>query len=188
MTKNKLAATLLAFALAVLAAGCSSDTTTTNNANANANVANANHNANANANTANTNANANTNMSGPTRAEYEKDKARYDKEAREKAKSGGSAIGTGVEDAWLWTKVRAALLAADDLRDSTINVDVNNAEVTLKGSVASAAQKTKAETVAKGVEGVKGVKNQLTVSADKGAANANANKAASTNANANAKH
>jgi hyperosmotically inducible protein len=66
------------------------------------------------------------------------------------------------------------LAAADDLRDSTINVDVNNDVVTLNGTVASAAQKTKAETVAKAVEGVKSVKNLLKVAAA-GNANANAN-------------
>jgi osmotically-inducible protein OsmY len=70
-------------------------------------------------------------------------------------------------------KTRFDLAAADDLRDSTINVDVDKDVVTLTGTVASAAQKTKAETVAKAVEGVKGVRNQLKVQS--GNANANAN-------------
>ena len=60
-------------------------------------------------------------------------------------------------------KTRFDLAAADDLRDSTINVDVDNGVVTLTGTVASAAQKTRAEAVAKAVEGVKSVKNQLKV-------------------------
>jgi hypothetical protein len=47
--------------------------------------------------------------------------------------------------------------------------------------VASAAQKTRAETVAKGVEGVKSVRNQLKVGADN--ANANANRNATGNRN-----
>ena len=68
-------------------------------------------------------------------------------------------------------KTRFDLAATDDLRDSTINVDVDNAVVTLTGTVASAAQKTRAETVAKGIDGVTSVKNQLKVQA----ANANAN-------------
>jgi hyperosmotically inducible protein len=72
------------------------------------------------------------------------------------------------------------LAAADDLRDSTINVDVDNGVVTLTGTVASAAQKTRAEQVAKTVDGVKSVRNQLKVAAD----NANANRNANGNTNA----
>jgi hyperosmotically inducible protein len=47
---------------------------------------------------------------------------------------------------------------------ATINVDVDKAVVTLTGTVANAAQKTKAEQVAKAVEGVTSVKNMLKVS------------------------
>ena len=148
----------------------------------------ANRNTNANTNNANTAAsptptavaNANTNTRKASREEYERDKERNDREAREQARGSGRTIGTGLNDAWLWTKTRFDLAAADDLRDSTINVDVDNDVVTLSGTVASAAQKTRAEAVAKSVEGVKSVRNQLKVQADN--SNANANR----NANANA--
>ncbi len=96
-----------------------------------------------------------------TREEYEKNKESY----REEAKQLGRKIGAGANDGWLWTKTRAALAAEDDLRDSTINVDVENEVVTLSGTVASAAQKRKAEEVARGIEGPKNVRNQLTISA-----------------------
>ena len=76
-----------------------------------------------------------------------------------------------------------ALAAEDDLRDSTINVDVDNAVVTLSGTVANQTQKAKAERVAKGVDGVKSVKNNLTVSAS-GNTNSNAN----ANRNSNTRH
>jgi hypothetical protein len=119
---------------------------------------------------------ANTNTRrAQTREEYERDKERNDREAREQARGSGRTIGTGLNDAWLWTKTRFDLAAADDLRDSTINVDVDNAVVTLTGTVASAAQRTKAEQVAKAAEGVKSVKNQLKVAADNANANGNAN-------------
>ena len=72
-------------------------------------------------------------------------------------------------------KTRFELAAADDLRDSTINVDVDNGVVTLTGTVASQAQKTRAQNVARGVEGVTNVRNNLTVSS--GNANANAPRA-----------
>ena len=159
-------------ALAVLLPGC--DNTANQNATANRN---ANLNANAVA-TATPTPVANTNSNRPpTRAEYEANKERYNREAKES----GRKVGTGANDTWLWIKTRFDLAAADDLRDSTINVDVDNDIVTLTGTVASAAQKTRAEAVAKAVEGVKSVRNQLKVQA--GNANANASPAKSANRN-----
>ena len=122
----------------------------------------------------NTNTNTETARRAPTREEYERDRERYQREARES----GRTVGSGVNDGWLWVKTRFDLAAADDLRDSTINVDVDNGVVTLTGTVASAAQKTRAEQVAKSVEDVRSVRNQLRVVSD----NANANTNANTNA------
>jgi len=148
-------------ALAVMLTGCQGA------ANDNR-VANANANANAYA-TATPTPVANTNTErAPTREEYERDRDRYSREARE----AGRTIGTGVNDGWLWVKTRFELAAADDLRDSTVNVDVENGVVTLSGTVASAAQKTRAEQIAKAVEDVESVRNQLRVAAD----NANTNR------------
>ena len=144
-------------ALAILLPGC--DNTANQNMTANRN---ANMNANANATATPTPAVANTNSNrAPTRSETEANKERYNREAKES----GRKVGTGANDTWLWVKTRWDLAAADDLRDSTINVDVDNDVVTLTGTVASAAQKTRAEAVAKSVEGVKSVKNQLKVQA-----------------------
>jgi len=166
-------------ALSILLLGC--DNTANQNATANRNA-----NANANANVAVSPtpvANANANRA-PTRQEYEANKERYNREAKES----GRTIGTGINDGWLWVKTRFDLAAANDLRDSTINVDVDKAVVTLTGTVASAAQKTKAEQVAKAVEGVTSVRNQLKVQANTSAnANANANANRNANKNANAK-
>lgn len=156
--------------LVILVAGC--DNTANQNQTANAN---ANRNANANATaTATPVANTNTNRP-PTREDYERDRDRYQREARES----GRTIGTGANDGWLWVKTRFELATADDLRDSTINVDVDNGVVTLTGTVANAAQRARAEAVAKGVEDVRSVRNQLRV----GTGNANANGNANRNAN-----
>ncbi|HTG94350.1 MAG TPA: BON domain-containing protein [Pyrinomonadaceae bacterium] len=155
--------------LALAFAGCGYETTNTNNANANANAA---ANTNANANTAVANANTNTRRA-PTREEYDREKDRYQREAKES----GRKVGTGLNDGWLWVKTKFELAAADDLRDSTINVDVDNEVVTLSGTVASAAQKTKAVQVAKAVEGVKSVKDTLKVApTNSNAASRNTNK------------
>lgn len=129
-----------------------------------------------NANTR-TNGNANTAVLKATPSPTPLDCSKLSKEEYEKNKAkceenkGSSNIGQGVNDSWLWTKTRLALAAADDLRDSTINVDVSNDVVTLKGTVASAAQKASAEKVAKGIEGVKSVTNQLQVKAGDSATN-----------------
>ena len=146
--------------------------------------ANSNNVNNANANrapsptpTAVANANTNPRSTAPTREEYDRDKERSDREAREEARRSGRTIGTGANDAWLWVKTKFDLAAVDDLRDSTINVDVDNAVVTLTGTVASAAQKTRAEQSVKTVEGVRSVRNQLRVAADNANARpANANR------------
>jgi len=166
--KRRITGFMAVAALAVLLPGC--DNTANQNATANRN-ANANATATATATPiANTNANSNR---APTRAEYEANKERYNREAKES----GRKVGTGANDTWLWIKTRFDLAAADDLRDSTINVDVDNDVVTLSGTVASAAQKTRAEAVAKAVEGVKSVRNQLKVQTGNANANANASPA-----------
>lgn len=73
-------------------------------------------------------------------------------------------IGTGRNDEWIWTKVRAALASVDGLRDSTIDVAVDNSVVTLSGSVPEAAQKEKAGIVVRSIEGVKSLRNMLIIS------------------------
>lgn len=158
--RNKLVAMMIG-ALGLALTGCGD--TANYNTNANANSP-----ANANVAVANTNVNATpTPRRALTREEYERDKDRYSREA----KDAGRTIGTGLNDGWLWVKTRFDLAAADDLRDSTINVDVDKDVVTLSGTVATAAQKAQAEKIAKAVEGVKSVKNMLKLSAP-----ANANK------------
>lgn len=99
---------------------------------------------------------SNSNM---TREEYEKNRAEYERE------KGTSTIGQGANDSWLWFKTKAELASIDDLRDSTINVDVENDVITLKGTVATASQIAAAEKAAKAIEGQKGVKNELKIRA-----------------------
>ncbi len=133
-----------------------------NNANVGAIVVNSNSNMGSNTNRW---ANANT----VTREQYDRDRAEYERDR------GSSTIGSGVNDSWLWFKTRAALMTTDDLRESTINVDVENAVITLRGSVATAAQRTRAEQVANGIEGRSKVVNQLTVAAGDSMTNMSSN-------------
>jgi hyperosmotically inducible protein len=139
-----------------------------NNSRANVNLGA--NNANVGAVVVNSNgANSNRWNANITREEYEKNKADYDKE------KGSSTIGSGANDMWLWVKTRASLMGTNDLRDSTINVDVVNDVVTLKGTVETAAQKSKAEQVAKDIDGVKSVKNELKVAPNDSVTNMSSN-------------
>lgn len=159
---KKITLVSLAAIVGIASIGCST-TSNTNVKTTNANTAvvvNSNSNLSMNTNMG-MNSNATSSNKSITREEYEKDKDRYAKEAKE----AGSTIGSGIEDGWIWTKTRTALLATNDLRESTINVDVSNNVITLRGTVASDAQKKKAEEVAKGIEGQKGIKNELKVQA-----------------------
>ena len=69
----------------------------------------------------------------------------------------------------LTTKVKTALASDVGMRTMTnIDVDSDNGVVTLKGKVDTAEAKKKAEEIARKVNGVKSVKNELTVEAKKG--------------------
>jgi hyperosmotically inducible periplasmic protein len=81
----------------------------------------------------------------------------------QKTKEGVSATGEVITDAWLNTKVHANMMNEPLLKDSDINVDVNNHVVTLKGTVMTMAGKARAEEIARTTEGVKGVLNNLVV-------------------------
>lgn len=67
------------------------------------------------------------------------------------------------QDAWITMKTKIALMTADNVSTSDLNVDTVAGAVTLHGKVETAAEKTNAETVAKGIDGVKSVQNLLQV-------------------------
>ncbi len=173
MSSRTLLTILAGAALSISAAACSSADNTNVTVNANRAV-NANAAATPTATPASTGGVYNRNYN--TRDDYKKDETNY----RAEAKNAGSTIGSGLEDGWIHLKVRAALAAVDDLRDSTVNVDVDNNVVTLRGSVANAAGKAAAEKAAKAVDGVKSVTNKLEI---KAAGSSNSNNANAGTAN-----
>lgn len=86
------------------------------------------------------------------------------------ARSAGNAVGaaaanTGqaVTDTAITTQVKAAIMAEPGLKVMQIGVDTTNGVVTLTGTVNSQRDSDRAATVAKGVNGVSGVKNELAV-------------------------
>jgi hyperosmotically inducible protein len=66
-------------------------------------------------------------------------------------------------DAWITTKTKLALLTTEGVSGMAIQVDTVLGRVTLHGKVHSAAEKTKAETIAQQIDGVKSVNNLLQV-------------------------
>lgn len=66
-------------------------------------------------------------------------------------------------DPWVTLKTKLALMTTDNVDAWDLNVDTKDGAVTLHGKVQSDAAKARAEQVAKGVEGVKAVKNLLQV-------------------------
>ncbi len=171
----------LAVALAMVLVGCEKTAPNTNNARVNTNTLNNTNNAIVVNNNTNVAVNTNHSNANVTREEYDKNKGQYEKD------KGTSTIGQGANDSWIWFKTRAALLATDDLRESTVNVDVDKDIITLKGTVANDAQKKKAEEVAKGIEGQKGVKNELKVAPKDSMTNMSTGNAKMDNKNANMK-
>lgn len=73
--------------------------------------------------------------------------------------------GTGeyVDDALITTKVKAAMAADPDVKATEVNVETFKGEVQLSGFVSSREAIQKAVDIARGVGGVRGVKNSMTV-------------------------
>jgi osmotically-inducible protein OsmY len=145
MSKKQLASLLVATLASLLVAACG-ETNVNNRANQNAN--------------ANRASAANANNSGGISVSNE-DLEKW----KEEAKRVGSKIGEESKDAAIWGQIRLKYLADGDLRTGSVNVDVENNVVTLRGTVASEAIKTKAEQIAQSVSGVQRVNNNLQTTA-----------------------
>ena len=72
----------------------------------------------------------------------------------------------GIErpDAWLTAKIQSKYFLDDEVKGREINVETNNAVVTLNGSVDNQAQRRQAIAIARSTEGVKDVVDRLQVS------------------------
>ncbi|WP_431128265.1 BON domain-containing protein [Variovorax paradoxus] len=82
---------------------------------------------------------------------------------KDAAKSAGAAMSASVDDAAITSSVSASLAKDPDLSAIKIDVDTKGGVVSLKGPAPSAAAKARAEEIAKGVQGVTSVNNQLEV-------------------------
>jgi hyperosmotically inducible periplasmic protein len=84
-------------------------------------------------------------------------------EVKADASKMGDEVGNSLDDGWLHMKVVAKLIADSKTPERTINVDVSNSAVTLRGTVPTQESRAQAESVTKSVDGVKDVKNRLVV-------------------------
>ena len=79
----------------------------------------------------------------------------------------GSAFGKAEEksmgDSWITAKTKIALFADSRVKGSDINVATTDGAVTIRGKVDTDAAKQAAESIAKGIDGAKTVKNDLQV-------------------------
>ena len=83
--------------------------------------------------------------------------------ASDKAKETTNEAKGAVSDSWLTSKTKIALFADDRVKGKEVRVETMGGQVYLRGKVDSQEAKTAAEEIAKGVEGVKTVKNDLQV-------------------------
>lgn len=72
-------------------------------------------------------------------------------------------VGSYVDDATITAQVKARFADDPNVSAMAIQVETLKGTVQLSGFAKSSAERSTAETVAKGVSGVKGVKNDITV-------------------------
>ncbi len=84
-------------------------------------------------------------------------------EAKDKAKDMAHEAKAGISDSWLTSKAKIALFADDRVKGRQVHVETHKGVVTLRGKVDSSDAKTAAADIAKGIDGVKSVKNELQV-------------------------
>ena len=70
---------------------------------------------------------------------------------------------TPINDSWLMAKTKIALFADARIKGSEITVETTQGAMMIRGKVDSDAAKQAAEGIAKGIDGVKSVKNELQV-------------------------
>jgi hyperosmotically inducible periplasmic protein len=76
---------------------------------------------------------------------------------------GVSKTGEAITDGWITTRIKAACVNEDLLKNSAIDVHTKGHVVTLSGTVATAAGRARAVGIARGTDGVKNVIDKLTI-------------------------
>ncbi len=76
---------------------------------------------------------------------------------------GQQTTGAYVDDAGITTLVKSRMLESPAVAGTSISVETLNGTVMLSGFAKSSAEKSAAESIARGVKGVRSVKNEIAV-------------------------
>ncbi len=76
---------------------------------------------------------------------------------------GQESVGAYIDDAGITTMVKSRFFEDKDVAGTSIGVETLNGTVMLSGFAKSSLERTKAETIARGVNGVKSVKNEIAI-------------------------
>ncbi len=98
-------------------------------------------------------------VAGPAYAQTSADKPTM----KEKVEQKTEQAKTGVSDSWITSKTKIALFADDRVKGRQVRVETKDGVVMLRGKVDSPEAKSAALEIAKSIEGVKNVKNELQV-------------------------
>ena len=98
-------------------------------------------------------------VAGPAYAQTSADKPTMKEKVEQKTEQAKG----GMSDSWVTSKTKIALFADDRVKGRQIHVETKDGVVMLRGKVDSAEAKSAALEIAKGIEGVKNVKNELQV-------------------------
>jgi hyperosmotically inducible protein len=83
--------------------------------------------------------------------------------AADEKKSTTESMKTNVSDSWITAKTKIALFADSRAPGTSVSVETTKGMVFLRGKVAADAEKKAAEEIARGIEGVQAVRNELQV-------------------------
>jgi hyperosmotically inducible protein len=72
-------------------------------------------------------------------------------------------VGSYIDDATITTQVKARMLNNSDVSGTSISVETLNGTVMLSGFATSTTEKATAESIARGVNGVREVRNEIAV-------------------------
>jgi len=89
--------------------------------------------------------------------------AQEKKSTTDEKKSTTESVKSNVSDSWITSKAKIALFADSRVPGTSVNVETQKGTIFLRGKVDSDAAKQAAEEIAKGIDGVKSVKNELQV-------------------------
>ena len=78
---------------------------------------------------------------------------------------GQSTVGEYIDDSTITTQVKARMVENKQVDAAAISVETLNGTVLLSGFAKSSAERDTAESIARGVKGVKAVKNEISVRA-----------------------